>query len=121
MLTVEATRAGINRHVRAVAAVTALGGLLFGYDTGVVSGALLFLKTQFGGLSSFQEELVTSFLLVGAMMGVLAAGRGAARIARRPLLLLTGTAGMALGMVITGLAFLGGNQLHGRTAYLGIA
>ena len=61
--------------MRAAAAVTALGGLLFGYDTGVVSGALLFLKTQFGGLSSFQQELVTSFLLVGALVGALAAGR----------------------------------------------
>src|SRR4051794_24985748 len=80
--TVEATRGTITRHVRAVAAVTALGGLLFGYDTGVVSGALLFLKTQFGGLSSFQQELVTSFLLVGAMVGALAAGRVADRIGR---------------------------------------
>jgi MFS family permease len=42
------------------------------------------------------------------------------RTGRRPLLL-TGTAGMALGMIITALAFLGGNQLHGWTAYVGIA
>jgi hypothetical protein len=39
--------------VLGAAGVTALGGLLFGYDTGVVSGALLFLKNDFGGLSSF--------------------------------------------------------------------
>jgi len=50
----------VRRHVAVSAAITALGGLLFGYDTGVVSGALLFIKKDFGGLSSFQQELVTS-------------------------------------------------------------
>jgi len=63
--------------------ITALGGLLFGYDTGVVSGALLFLKDDFGGLSSFDQELVTSLLLVGAAVGALFAGRIADRIGRR--------------------------------------
>lgn len=64
----------------------ALGGLLFGYDTGVVSGALLYLKNEFGGLSSFQQELVTSLLLVGCMVGAFAGGRVADRIGRRPTL-----------------------------------
>ncbi|MDQ1663939.1 MAG: hypothetical protein QOJ68_3919 [Blastococcus sp.] len=82
-------RRRVRQHVLAAAAVTALGGLLFGYDTGVVSGALLFLKNQFGGLSSFQEELVTSLLLIGAMIGALGAGRLADRIGRRPTILIT--------------------------------
>ena len=64
----------VRRHVALAAGVTALGGLLFGYDTGVVSGALLFVKKDFGGLSSFQEELITSLLLVGAVVGALLAG-----------------------------------------------
>src|SRR4051794_7614741 len=89
MSTVDVERGSIRRHVLSAASVTALGGLLFGYDTGVVSGALLFLKTQFGGLSSFQQELVTSFLLVGAMFGALGAGRVADRIGRRPAILIT--------------------------------
>jgi len=71
------------RRVIAAAAITALGGLLFGYDTGVVSGALLFLKTNFGGLSNFQEELVTSLLLVGAMAGAILAGRLADKVGRK--------------------------------------
>jgi len=71
------------RRVIAAAAITALGGLLFGYDTGVVSGALLFLKTNFGGLSSFQEELVTSLLLVGAMAGAILAGRLSDKLGRK--------------------------------------
>ncbi len=69
--------------------ITALGGMLFGYDTGVVSGALLFLKKDFGGLSSFQQELVTSLLLVGAAVGALAAGRLADQIGRRKSVMIT--------------------------------
>src|ERR1700709_1964221 len=79
----------VRRHVALSAAITALGGLLFGYDTGVVSGALLFLKNEFGGLSSFQQELVTSLLLVGAMVGAFGAGKVADRIGRRPTILIT--------------------------------
>src|SRR3984957_14485281 len=79
----------VRRRVAVSAAITALGGLLFGYDTGVVSGALLFLKKDFGGLSSFQQELVTSLLLVGAVMGALTAGRLADRIGRRVTVLIT--------------------------------
>jgi sugar porter (SP) family MFS transporter len=73
------------RNIRIIgaAAITALGGLLFGYDTGVVSGALLFLKPEFGGLSSFQEELITSLLLVGAVAGALLAGRISDKIGRK--------------------------------------
>ena len=79
----------MRRHVAVSAAITALGGLLFGYDTGVVSGALLFLKKDFGGLSSFQQELVTSLLLVGAVIGALTAGRVADRIGRRVTVMIT--------------------------------
>jgi len=79
----------VRRHVAVSAAITALGGLLFGYDTGVVSGALLFVKKDFGGLSSFQQELVTSLLLVGAVLGALAGGRLADWIGRRLTVLIT--------------------------------
>jgi hypothetical protein len=37
----------VRRHVLLGAAITALGGLLFGYDTGVISGALLFIGKDF--------------------------------------------------------------------------
>lgn len=77
------------RAVVVTSAVTALGGLLFGYDTGVVSGALLFLQDSFGTLTAFDKELVTSLLLVGAAVGALGAGRLADRIGRRPTILAT--------------------------------
>jgi sugar porter (SP) family MFS transporter len=90
LMTKNATAAEkVRRHVAVSAGVTALGGLLFGYDTGVVSGALLFVKKDFGGLSSFQEELITSLLLVGAVVGALAAGRVADLIGRRLTVLIT--------------------------------
>jgi sugar porter (SP) family MFS transporter len=80
---------GPGRAVVWTAAITALGGLLFGYDTGVVSGALLFLKDSFPHISSFDKELVTSLLLVGAAIGAIGAGRVADRIGRRPTILVT--------------------------------
>src|SRR5260370_8037346 len=82
----------IRRHVVWSAAITALGGLLFGYDTGVISGALLFIGKDFHGLTSFDKELLTSILLIGAMLGALAAGRIADKVGRRPTVL--GTAAL---------------------------
>jgi sugar porter (SP) family MFS transporter len=82
----------VRRRVLVGAWITALGGLLFGYDTGVISGALLFIGRDFHGLTSFDKELLTSVLLVGAAIGALAAGRIADRIGRRPTVL--GTAAL---------------------------
>jgi sugar porter (SP) family MFS transporter len=82
----------IRRHVLFGAAITALGGLLFGYDTGVISGALLFIGKDFHGLTSFDKELLTSILLIGALIGALAAGKIADKIGRRPTVL--GTAAL---------------------------
>ncbi|MGH9296707.1 MAG: MFS transporter, partial [Acidimicrobiales bacterium] len=80
---------GTGRAVAWSAAITALGGLLFGYDTGVVSGALLFLAKTFPGLTSIDKELVTSLLLVGAAVGAPAAGKLADTWGRKPTLALT--------------------------------
>ncbi len=55
----------------------------------MVSGALLFLQDSFGKMSSFDKELVTSLLLVGAAVGALGAGRAADRVGRRPTILVT--------------------------------
>ncbi|MGI8760792.1 MAG: sugar porter family MFS transporter [Jatrophihabitantaceae bacterium] len=73
----------IRRHVVWSAAITALGGLLFGYDTGVISGALLFIGKDFHGLTSTNKELLTSILLIGAMVGALFAGKIADKLGRR--------------------------------------
>jgi len=54
--------------------ISTLGGLLFGYDTGVISGALPFLKADLN-LSDVQEATVVSSLLFGAMIGALIGGK----------------------------------------------
>ncbi|KPC90950.1 IolT [Streptomyces sp. NRRL F-6602] len=77
------------RFVLAVAAVAALGGALFGYDTGVVSGALPFMAEHFG-LSSLGEGVVTSALLIGAAFGSVLGGRAADALGRRLALLWAG-------------------------------
>ena len=75
------------KFVNRAAAITATGGLLFGYDTGVISGALLFIRQDFV-LTSFLEGIIVSFLLVGAMVGALSGGPLSDRIGRRPTTLL---------------------------------
>jgi sugar porter (SP) family MFS transporter len=72
-----------NGFLLTVSAVAALGGFLFGFDTGVVSGALLYVRDDFGGLSSFQQGAVVSGTLLGAMFGALAGGAAADRFGRR--------------------------------------
>jgi major inositol transporter-like SP family MFS transporter len=62
--------------------ISTLGGLLFGYDTGVISGALPFLKEDLH-LSSIEEASVVSSLLFGAMFGALLGGKLADTLGRK--------------------------------------
>ena len=71
------------------AAIAALGGLLFGYDTGVISGAILFISKTFM-LSTQLQEFVVSVVLIGCMVGAASAGALADRFGRRPTLLAAG-------------------------------
>jgi L-lactate permease len=66
------------RFVYVAALFAALGGLLFGYDTGVISGALIFIKREFG-LTTAAEEIVVSGVLLGATIGAIVGGKAADR------------------------------------------
>jgi SP family galactose:H+ symporter-like MFS transporter len=77
-----------SRFVYIAALFAALGGLLFGYDTGVISGALIFIKREFG-LTTAAEEIVVSGVLLGATIGAIVGGKAADLFGRRRVLLVT--------------------------------
>lgn len=75
------------RNVVLTAAIAGLGGLLFGYDTGVIAGALLFIKTDFD-LGSFAQGLVVAAVPIGAVAGAAIAGPAADNYGRRLMILI---------------------------------
>lgn len=74
-------------YLYCVSAIAALAGLLFGFDTGIISGALLFIEKEFI-VSTELKELIVSSVLFGAMFGSLMSGRLTDRFGRRRLMLL---------------------------------
>lgn len=93
---------GNRRFVYVIASVAALGGLLFGYDTGVISGALLFIRQDFD-LSAFVEGFIVSSLLLGAMAGAGISGALSDRLGRRTIILIAAVI-FALGAIGAALA-----------------
>lgn len=66
----------------------ALGGLLFGYDTGVISGAILFIQKQLH-LDSWQQGWVVSAVLLGSIIGAAVIGPMSDKYGRKKLVLLS--------------------------------
>jgi sugar porter (SP) family MFS transporter len=68
------------------AMVAAIGGLLFGFDTAVINGAIVFIKQQFA-LSDSQTEIAASSLLLGCVIGASIAAFTSDRFGRKRVLL----------------------------------
>ena len=100
-----------------VSAIAALGGILFGYDTGVMSGALLFIKPDFD-MSATQEGVITSILMIGAALGALSGGRLADAIGRRWAVF---WAGILFIVASLACAFSGGTSAAAATVCLSIS
>lgn len=69
-------------YVWMVASVAAISGFLFGFDTAVINGALVFLRRQFA-LNNFLTEIAASSLLLGCLIGAASAGVFSDRLGRR--------------------------------------
>src|SRR3954464_10795166 len=89
-------------YVRRITFIAALGGFLFGYDTGVISGALLYIKPDFN-LGNFGQQAVVASLLLGAVVGALVSGRITDGLGRRVTLLIA-AAMFAAGAVASALS-----------------
>jgi sugar porter (SP) family MFS transporter len=73
----------VNRgFILRISSIAALGGVLYGYDMGIIAAAAIFVKRTFT-LSTLMEELVVSIVLIGAMVGAIVGGMVADRIGRR--------------------------------------
>jgi MFS transporter, SP family, galactose:H+ symporter len=97
------TPAGLRQTRRWGVAIT-IGSFLFGFDTGIISGALLFIKRDLH-LDSFEQSSVVSVLLLGAVAGALLSGRASDRFGRRATLGVLGvifTIGIAITAIATG-------------------
>ncbi len=92
--TAAASRAKLNTagrfYVYRIACVAALGGFLFGFDTAIINGAIVFLRQQFRW-NNFQTEIAASSLLIGCVLGASTAGWVSDRYGRRFALLLSAT------------------------------
>jgi major inositol transporter-like SP family MFS transporter len=84
-------RAGTRkRYLTKLTVISTLGGLLFGYDTGVISGALLYMKEDLHLTTASEAFVVSSLLFPGAALGALLGGKMADVLGRKGSLLVCG-------------------------------
>ncbi|KAM3728500.1 Proton myo-inositol cotransporter hmit-1.3 [Dirofilaria immitis] len=110
-----------NTYVYLLTLMAAIGGLLFGYDTGIVSGVMLYLphNKYMNGLSTVWKEIIISITSGMAGIAALVAGKSSDKFGRRKVII-TATMFFIAGAIICGAAFGRWTLLIGRI-FLGIA
>lgn len=79
-------RPSVNRaFIWKVSLIAGLGGILYGFDMGIIAAAVIFVRSTFS-LSTQMEEVVVSVVLIGSMMGAIVGGVFADRTGRRAML-----------------------------------
>lgn len=101
-----------------MAVVAAMGGLLFGFDTGVISGAIPFLQQDFS-LTDGTIEFITTAGLIGAIVGALIGGSITDGLGRRKVLILSGVI-FGVGALWSGMASSAVSLMLARL-FLGVA
>jgi SP family galactose:H+ symporter-like MFS transporter len=101
-----------------IAAVAATGGLLFGFDTGVISGAIPYFQKSFS-LNDSWVELITTAGLAGAVIGALFCGRLTDIVGRKKVILASSLV-FAIGALWSGMSPSAQNLLVARF-FLGTA
>ncbi|XP_059438128.1 probable inositol transporter 2 isoform X1 [Corylus avellana] len=79
-----------NPYVLRLAFSAGIGGLLFGYDTGVISGALLYIRDDFKDVDrkTYLQEMIVSMAVAGAIVGAAIGGWLNDRFGRRSTILI---------------------------------
>ncbi|KAJ8767180.1 hypothetical protein K2173_013577 [Erythroxylum novogranatense] len=101
-------KSGTNKFAIVCALLASMNAILLGYDIGVMSGAIIFIKKQFN-LSDVKVELLAGLLSIYSLVGAAAAGRTSDRIGRRYTIVVAGCfffAGAILMGFATNYAFL---------------
>ncbi|MGA5324473.1 sugar porter family MFS transporter [Streptomyces seoulensis] len=115
---------GLNGHMLMAAVVSAISGLLYGYDTGIISGALLQISEEFH-IGNTMKETIAAGILLGAVIGSLSCSLLCERYGRHRTILLIccvfiagsltcavapNAVGLALARVLLGFAVGGATQ-----------
>jgi len=80
--------------------ISSVGGIIFGYDTGIIGGAIVFIGKQFH-INDFMQGIIVSMSLLGAMIGALLAGPLADKYGCKINLFISGIC-FAAGAVVSG-------------------
>ncbi|HDK6063981.1 TPA: sugar porter family MFS transporter [Klebsiella pneumoniae] len=84
------TSSSVLSNIKFIALISTLGGLLFGYDSGMINGAMVYMQQDFS-LTPLTEGMVTSFLLLGAAVGSILCGRFSDAYGRRKTIMFLST------------------------------
>lgn len=118
---------GSGKYIFGLTLSAGLAGLLYGYDTVSISGAIEFLRARYG-LSTLMEGLVISSIMLGAVIGAVTAGFLSDRFGRKRILIIGGAfflvaavwSALAIGPIALIVARVAGGYGIGLTAALAV-